>query len=273
MTGSPGDPRPDSAAPSARVLVIVPTYNEIENLPLIVGRIRATVPAAGILIADDASPDGTGALADEFAAADPLLHVLHRPGKQGLGAAYLDGFAWGLERDYDVLVEMDADGSHPPEQLPDLLARIDAGADLVLGSRWVPGGAVVNWPTSRELISRCGSMYSRLALGIDLRDVTGGYRAFRSTTLTKLDLHEVASQGYCFQVDLAQRAIRRGLRVDEVPITFVEREHGTSKMSRSIVMEALWRVTRWGITYRSEQVTALVTGRRRGLSSQEHLGS
>jgi dolichol-phosphate mannosyltransferase len=266
MTITPPDP--SASAPSeasgsaAQVLVIVPTYNEIENLPLIVRRIRAATPSAGILIADDASPDGTGDLADELAAADPLLHVLHRPGKQGLGAAYLDGFAWGLARDFDVLVEMDADGSHPPEQLPDLLARIDAGADLVLGSRWVPGGQVVNWPKSREVISRVGNTYARLALGIHLHDATGGYRAFRATTLRKLDLDDVASQGYCFQVDLAQRAIRRDLRVDEVPITFVEREHGTSKMSKNIVMEALWRVTRWGIAYRSGQVTALVTGRR-----------
>jgi dolichol-phosphate mannosyltransferase len=166
---------------------------------------------------------------------------------------------------------MDADGSHAPEQLPDLLARIDSGADLVIGSRWVDGGAVVNWPKSRELISRSGSLYSRLALGISLRDVTAGYRAFRASALQKLDLHEVASQGYCFQVDLAQRAIRRGLRVDEVPITFVEREHGVSKMSKSIVVEALWRVTRWGITYRTDQIVGQLTGRRRRLEGPAHL--
>src|SRR3954447_7914147 len=253
---APGSAATDPAAQvTGRLLVIIPTYDELENLPLIVGRVRAAVPEADILIADDNSPDGTGALADQLAASDPHLHVLHRPGKQGLGAAYLDGFNWGQVRGYDVLVEMDADGSHPPEQLPDLLERIEAGADLVIGSRWVRGGSVVNWPQSRELLSRGGSLYARLALGLQLRDVTAGYRAFRSTALEKLDLDEVTSQGYCFQIDLAARAIRRGLRVDEVPITFVEREHGTSKMNQKIVVEALWRVARWGVRYRTAQVT------------------
>jgi dolichol-phosphate mannosyltransferase len=247
------------------VLVIIPTYNEIENLPLILRRLRASVPAADILIADDNSPDGTGALADDIAAADKQVYVLHRPGKQGLGAAYLEGFGWGLGRGYDVLVEMDADGSHPPEQLPDLLERIDGGADLVLGSRWVEGGSVVNWPRSREIISRGGSFYSRIALGLELRDVTGGYRAFRATALQKLNLGNVASQGYCFQVDLAYSAVRKGLRVDEVPITFVEREHGVSKMDRSIFVEALWRVTRWGIRYRTGQVARQARRLGRGL--------
>jgi dolichol-phosphate mannosyltransferase len=163
-----------------------------------------------------------------------------------------------MEHGYDVLVEMDADGSHPPEQLPDLLERIDAGADLVLGSRYVAGGSVVNWPRSREVLSRGGNLYARLALGIDLRDATGGYRAFRRTTLEKLDLHEISSQGYCFQVDLAQRAVRRGLRVEEVPITFVEREFGTSKMSRAIVAEALWRLTTWGVRHRADQVRGIL---------------
>jgi dolichol-phosphate mannosyltransferase len=243
---------------TGRLLVIIPTYDEVVNLPLIVGRLRAAVPEADVLVADDNSPDGTGVLADELAAADGQVHVLHRSGKQGLGAAYLDGFNWGQTRGYDVLVEMDADGSHPPEQLPDLLERIEAGADLVIGSRWVEGGSVVNWPHSRQVLSRTGSLYARIALGLPLRDVTAGYRAFRSTALEKLDLGEVDSQGYCFQIDLAARAIRRGLRVDEVPITFVEREHGTSKMNRKIVVEALWRVARWGVRYRSAQVTGAV---------------
>jgi dolichol-phosphate mannosyltransferase len=251
---------------SGRVLVIIPTYNELANVPLIVGRVRAAVPFADVLVADDNSPDGTGAAADELAADDHQVNVLHRPGKQGLGAAYLDGFSWGLERGYDTLVEMDADGSHAPEQLPDLLARIDAGADLVLGSRWVPGGKTINWPKSRQLISRGGSLYSRLALGLRLRDVTGGYRAFRRTTLEKLDLADVTSQGYCFQIDLAVRAIRLGLRVDEVPITFVEREHGSSKMSRSIVMEASWRVAQWGLRHRADQVTHFVRHPGRAMS-------
>jgi dolichol-phosphate mannosyltransferase len=255
---SAGDGDTAAGGTVGRVLVIVPTYNERENLPRIISRIRSSVPGADVLVADDNSPDGTGALADELAAADDHVHVVHRKGKEGLGAAYLHGFAWGMEHGYDVLVEMDADGSHPPEQLPDLLERIDAGADLVLGSRYVPGGSVVNWPRSREVLSRGGNLYARLALGIDLRDATGGYRAFRRTTLEKLDLHDISSQGYCFQVDLALRAIRRGLRVEEVPITFVEREFGSSKMSRLIVAEALWRVTTWGVRFRGEQLRDVV---------------
>ena len=238
-----------------RVLVVVPTYNERENLPLIVARVRAAVPSAHVLIADDASPDGTGQLADGLAMDDDHVHVLHRPGKQGLGAAYLDAFGWGIRHGYDVLVEMDADGSHKPEQLPSLLERIDAGADLVLGSRWVPGGSVVNWPRHRSLLSRGGNTYARLALGIPLRDATGGYRAFRVTALEKIGLEDVDSQGYCFQVDLAWRAVQAGLRVEEVPITFVERELGSSKMNQAIVAEALLKVTRWGLRHRLGRLT------------------
>jgi dolichol-phosphate mannosyltransferase len=249
---------------TGRILVIIPTYNEVESLPLILTRVRASVPVADILVADDSSPDGTGELADQISAQDGQVHVLHRPAKAGLGAAYLEGFHWGLDHGYDVLIEMDADGSHPPEQLQDLLDGIDAGADLVLGSRYVTGGTVVNWPRSREVLSRGGNTYVRIVLGLNLKDATGGYRAFRRTTLEKLDLAEVSSQGYCFQVDLALRAVRKGLRVDEVPITFVEREHGTSKMDRSIVVEALWRVTRWGIRFRSAQVTGLLKRVGRG---------
>lgn len=242
------------------VLVIIPTYNEAQNLPRIVGRVRQAVPGADVLVADDNSPDGTGAIADDIARSDGRVHVLHRPGKQGLGAAYLAGFAWGLDRGYDVLVEMDADGSHRPEDLPSILAALD-GADLVLGSRWVPGGAVVNWPASRKVLSRGGNLYTRLALGINVKDATGGYRAFRSSTLLALDLAAVDSQGYCFQVDLAYRALEQGLVVREVPITFVEREVGTSKMSQRIVVEALWKVTQWGGRKRWQQAKALV---RRG---------
>jgi dolichol-phosphate mannosyltransferase len=208
------------------------------------------VPAAHILVADDASPDGTGQVADHLAADDEYLHVLHRPGKQGLGAAYLDGFRWGTRRGFEVLVEMDADGSHQPEQLPAMLARIDAGADVVLGSRYVPGGSVVNWPRHREFLSRGGNTYTRIVLGIPLRDATGGYRAYRTTALSTIGLDGVQSQGYCFQVDLAWRAVRAGLRVEEVPITFVERELGASKMNQTIVVEALWRVLQWGVRYR-----------------------
>ncbi|MFF7338229.1 polyprenol monophosphomannose synthase [Streptomyces sp. NPDC008163] len=239
--------------PLGSVLVIIPTYDEAENIKPIVSRVRAAVPEAHILVADDNSPDGTGKLADELAAEDDHVHVLHRKGKEGLGAAYLAGFRWGMDHDYGVLVEMDADGSHQPEELPRLLTALK-GADLVLGSRWVPGGRVVNWPKSREFISRGGSTYSRLMLGLRTRDVTGGYRAFRAETLKGIGLDAVASQGYCFQVDLARRAIEAGFHVVEVPITFVDREVGDSKMSKDILVEALWRVTAWGVTSRTNKV-------------------
>lgn len=229
-----------------RIVVIIPTFNELTTITPIVTRVRSSVPEAHVLIADDNSPDGTGKVADELAAADDRVHVMHRLGKEGLGAAYLAGFAWALQEGYDVVVEMDADGSHQPEQLPRLLDAL-RNADLVLGSRWVPGGRTENWPKSRQFISKGGSAYTRFMLGVPIHDATGGYRAFRADTLRKLDLHEVASQGYCFQIDLAWRALQRGLRVREVPITFVERTSGASKMSRKIVVEALWRVTAWGV--------------------------
>ncbi|MFE4861600.1 polyprenol monophosphomannose synthase [Streptomyces sp. NPDC056670] len=239
--------------PLGKALVIIPTYNEAENIKPIVARVRAAVPEAHILVADDNSPDGTGKFADEIAAQDDQVHVLHRKGKEGLGAAYLAGFRWGIENDYGVLVEMDADGSHQPEELPRLLTALK-GADLVLGSRWVPGGRIVNWPKYREYISRGGSTYSRLLLGVPIRDVTGGFRAFRRETLEGLGLDEVASAGYCFQVDLARRAVGAGFHVVEVPITFVERERGDSKMSNDILVEALWRVTAWGVGSRASKL-------------------
>lgn len=228
------------------ILVIVPTYNERDALPTIVERIRRSVPSAHILVADDNSPDGTGQVADALAADDDHVRVMHRNAKEGLGAAYIAGFTWGLQNGYDVLVEMDADGSHQPEQLPELLDAL-RGADLVLGSRWVDGGGTENWSKGREVLSRGGNLYTRLMLGVPLQDATGGYRAFRADTLRRLDLHTVASQGYCFQVDLAWRTLQRGMVVREVPITFVERSVGDSKMSRSIVAEALLRVTQWGV--------------------------
>ena len=228
-----------------RIVVIIPTFNECESLAAIVARVRTSVPEADILVIDDNSPDGTGDIADGLAADDSNLHVMHRLGKEGLGTAYLAGFSWALQNDYAVVVEMDADGSHQPEQLPRLLTAL-RGADLVLGSRWIAGGGTENWSKSREILSRGGNFYTRTMLGVPLRDATGGYRAFRADTLRKLDLHNVASQGYCFQVDLAWRAVQRGLIVTEVPITFVERAVGTSKMSQRIVVEALWRVTVWG---------------------------
>ncbi len=236
-----------------RIVVIIPTFNECESLAAIVARVRTSVPEADILVIDDNSPDGTGDIADGLAADDSQLHVMHRLGKEGLGAAYLAGFSWALQHDYAVVVEMDADGSHQPEQLSRLLTAL-RGADLVLGSRWIAGGGTENWSKSREILSRGGNFYTRTMLGVPLRDATGGYRAFRAETLRKLDLHNVASQGYCFQVDLAWRAVQRGLIVTEVPITFVERAVGTSKMSQRIVVEALWRVTVWGFDDRVTRV-------------------
>jgi dolichol-phosphate mannosyltransferase len=243
------------------ILVIIPTYNESENIARIISRTRKAVPDAHILIADDNSPDGTGKLADEIASADDHVHVMHRRGKEGLGAAYLAGFEWGLNAGYEVLVEMDADGSHQPEELTKLLEAL-VDADLVLGSRWVDGGEVRNWPKSREILSRGGNLWTRIALGIPLRDATGGYRAFRRRTLLGLGLDNVASAGYCFQVDLAWRALKAGFKVVEVPITFIEREYGDSKMSKRIVIEALALTTMWGIAHRTEQLRSLVGKRK-----------
>jgi len=231
---------------TGRVLVIIPTYNEAENIRLITDRVRRAVPSVDILVADDNSPDGTGGIADELAASDNHIFVLHRPGKNGLGEAYKAGFAWAKDKGYDVVVEMDADGSHAPEQLPRLLAALD-DADLVLGSRYVPGGEVTDWPAHRLLLSRTGNRYTRWALRLPLNDATGGFRAARAELIDRLPFDDVASQGYCFQVDWAWRAVRAGARVTEVPITFSERAFGRSKMSGSIVGEALVRVTVWGL--------------------------
>jgi dolichol-phosphate mannosyltransferase len=241
-------------------VVVIPTYNEAANIELIVDRTRASVPAFDVLIVDDGSPDGTGDIADQLSGADDHVHVMHRTAKEGLGAAYLAGFSWALASDYEYVVEMDADGSHLPEQLPRLLEAA-ADADLVLGSRWVPGGKIVNWPRSRLILSRAGNLYTRLAMGLSLRDATGGYRVFRRKTLENIELDGVESQGYCFQVDLARRAVDAGFRVVEVPITFVERELGESKMSGPIVREAFLKVGAWGVRRRMHQVRALV-GRR-----------
>lgn len=227
----------------------MPTYNERENLEAMTGRVRAAVPGADLLVVDDNSPDGTGEVADKLAAADRQVHVLHRPAKAGLGSAYITGFGWALDRGYGVLVEMDADGSHDPAELPALLAALDH-ADLVIGSRWVPGGTVRNWPKSREFLSRSANTYARIMLGISVRDATAGYRAYRAGTLRAAGLDQVLSRGYCFQIDLVLRALRAGLTVTEVPITFTERTRGASKMSRGVVAEAFWRVAQWGIAAR-----------------------
>jgi len=250
-----------SFADLGQVVVVIPTYNERANLESIVGRLRAAVPEAHALVVDDSSPDGTGEIADRLASADDCVRVLHRGGKAGLGVAYVAGFRHVLAEGYDIVVEMDADGSHAPEELPRLLAAV-RDADLVIGSRWVPGGEVRNWPWLRQAISRGGNLYARLLLRFPVRDATGGYRAYRRAVLETLKLDEVASQGYCFQIDLAWKTWREGFRLVEVPITFTEREHGQSKMSRSIVTEALWRVAQWGLTHRSRSARARALARR-----------
>ena len=228
-----------------KTVVCIPTYNERENLPRILERLFRANPDVHALVIDDGSPDGTGALADQLAAADARITVLHRTEKAGLGAAYRAGFAHAIAHGADVIVEMDADGSHAPEHLPALLDALP-DADLVLGSRWVRGGAVRNWPKHREFLSRGGNLYARLMLRVPIRDITGGYRVFRVSTLQAIDYANVASQGYVFQVDMAYRVIKAGLRVKEIPIVFVEREFGDSKMSQRIVREAMLQVTKWG---------------------------
>lgn len=248
-----------------RMVMVVPTFNEVDNLEVIVRRLRSAVPSSDVLVVDDNSPDGTGTVADRIAASDPAVRVLHRTEKAGLGAAYLHGFAVALEAGYDVIGEMDADGSHQPEQLPSLMSAL-ADADLVLGSRWVPGGSVVNWPWGRQLLSRGGNLYTRLLLGMPIRDATGGFRLFRRSTLEAIDLAEVESLGYCFQADLALRTVSTGLRVREVPIEFVERERGVSKMTPSVAAESLRRITLWGLGVRRRQV--LDTVLRRGASAR-----
>ncbi|RNM11167.1 polyprenol monophosphomannose synthase [Nocardioides pocheonensis] len=229
--------------------MVIPTYNEVDNLADVVARVRRAVPSVDVLVVDDGSPDGTGELADEIAAKDPQVRVLHRTVKEGLGAAYCAGFCVALESGYDVIGEMDADGSHRPEQLPLLFAAL-ADADLVIGSRWVPGGSVVNWPWHRRALSRAGNLYTRALLGMPVRDATAGFRLFRRGTLEAIHLDQVQSQGYVFQVELVHRTLDAGLRVVEVPIEFVERERGDSKMTPEVARESLVRITRWGLAER-----------------------
>ncbi len=249
MSDTPDDAPHQETGPNRSIMVIIPTYNERENLGSIVNRVRVSVPDAHVLVVDDNSPDGTGTLADELAAADAHIHVLHRTGKKGLGAAYIAGFRWALDEGFAAVVEMDADGSHQPEQLRFLLAALDR-SDLVIGSRWVPGSYVINWSRSRQLLSKSGNAYARLMLGTRLRDLTAGYRVYRDTALRQIGLENLQPQGYSFQVDLTMRALRGGLVVIELPITFVERATGSSKMSGTIVVEALWKITQWGVTDR-----------------------
>jgi len=261
VSNSPAGPSPEAGELSP-VLVIIPTYNEVENIERIITRVYASNPQVHVLVADDNSPDGTGDLADKLAARDDRVKVMHRAGKQGLGAAYIAGFKWGLEHGYQLLIEMDADGSHRPEDLPSLLAALDErGADLVIGSRYVKGGKIVNWPVSRQFLSRGGNTYIHLVMGLKVRDVTAGYRVFRRSTLERLGLDSVQSGGYIFQTDLTRRVHNLGMKIVEVPITFVEREIGVSKMNRSIMVESLWRATVWGF----EDRIAQLTGKRKKL--------
>ncbi|HEV3379842.1 MAG TPA: polyprenol monophosphomannose synthase [Trebonia sp.] len=240
----------DSAAGIGRVIIIMPTYNERQNLEIMAGRIRESTPDVDVLVVDDNSPDGTGDLADKIAEGDPHVHVMHRTEKAGLGRAYIAGFTWALERGYDAVVEMDADGSHRPEDLPKLLTAYGNGADAVIGSRYVPGGTVVNWPKSREFLSKGANIYNRIMLGTSIRDATGGFRVYRAQTLRKIGLDNIESAGYCFQIDMTLRVLQSGLSLVEVPITFVERERGASKMSNAVIREAFVRVAQWGISAR-----------------------
>ncbi|EID56249.1 polyprenol monophosphomannose synthase [Saccharomonospora xinjiangensis] len=238
------------------VLVIIPTYNERENLPPLVRRLHTVLPKVHVLVVDDGSPDGTGEVADKLAGDDDRVNVLHRIEKAGLGAAYIAGFRWALERGYATVVEMDADGSHAPEDLPRVLDAL-TDADLVIGSRYVPGGALVNWPPHRQLLSRVANLYSRIALGVPVADITAGFRAYRRRVLERLPLGRIASQGYCFQIDLTWRTAQEGFRILEVPITFTEREVGQSKMSGAIIGEAILKVAQWGLRRRADQLRSL----------------
>ncbi len=235
--------------PARRAVMVVPTYNEADNLEWIVRRVLAARPDVHVMVVDDDSPDGTGDIADGLAATDPRVLVVHRSQKAGLGAAYLHGFGVALDQGYELIGEMDADGSHQPEQLDRLFAAIDQ-ADLVIGSRWVPGGSVVNWSPLRKALSVGGNVYARTVLGVAVRDLTAGFRLFRAETLRTIDLESVESVGYCFQTDLAVRTLDAGLRIVEVPIDFLERERGESKMHAGIATESLRRITRWGFARR-----------------------
>jgi dolichol-phosphate mannosyltransferase len=224
---------------SRRVLVITPTYNERENLHAFLDALFAVAPQVDVLIVDDNSPDGTGGIADEVAARDPRVHVRHRAGKLGLGTAYLEGFQWALDQGYDVVFEMDTDLSHDPRYVPEFIRAIEAGADVVVGSRNIPGGGVEGWGPGRHFVSKGGSVYARTILGLDVRDLTSGYKAFTRDALQRIDLGGVKSNGYSFQIELTYRAVLRGMRVAEVPILFVDRRAGASKMSRKIFAEAV----------------------------------
>jgi dolichol-phosphate mannosyltransferase len=257
-----------------RTLVITPTYEEAGSLAATIASIRAAAPDADVLVVDDASPDGTGEIADELAATDPRVGVLHRPGKQGLGRAYVAGFRVALDRGYDVVVEMDADGSHPASALPALVAALDdPGVGLAIGSRYVPGGGLADWAAGRRLLSRAGNAYARFLLRLGVRDVTAGYRAYRADVLRALPLGDIDSRGYCFQIDMTRRTLDAGWRIVERPIEFRERTAGRSKMSRAIVVEAMWRVTVWGVARRLRPRRVLPRAVGRKFSAAEEIVS
>ena len=236
---------------SERALVIVPTYNERENIERLIAAVLAQDASLEILVVDDGSPDGTGEIVDRIATQNPRVHATHRPRKMGLGTAYLAGFRWALARDYAYIFEMDADFSHDPAHLPQFLDAIQT-ADLVLGSRYRNGRVtVVNWPMTRLLLSYCANIYARVATGLQLGDATGGFKCFRRTVLEAIPLDEVRSNGYAFQIEMSFRAIRKGFRISEIPIVFVDRTDGVSKMSKHIIREAIWMVWRlrwWALT-------------------------
>ena len=231
-------------------LVVIPTYNEAENIGDVIARVRAAVPPAHILVVDDSSPDGTAELVAAMAAADPHVHLLSRPGKAGLGAAYRAGFAWGRDEGFEVMVEMDADLSHDPAALPTLLAAVEDGADLAIGSRYVPGGSIPDWAWHRKALSRWGNRYAGAMLRLGVADATAGYRAYRTTMLERLDLSSIRADGYGFQIEMTYRTAEAGGQIVEVPIAFTDRTRGTSKMSGRIIVEAMLLVTRWGIADR-----------------------
>lgn len=247
-----------SAALPGRIVMVIPTYNESANIELIIGRLRTAQPDVDVLVMDDNSPDGTGQIVEKLAAEDPQVRVVHRTEKAGLGAAYRHGFRVALDAGYDVIGEMDADGSHQPEELHRLIEAIAEGADLVIGSRYVPGGSIVNWPLRRQVLSRGGNLYIRLLIGLKVSDATAGFRLFRRETLEAIDVESVTSTGYVFQTDMAHRTVAAGLRIVEVPIEFVERERGDSKMSKDVATESLKKITQWGLAERRRQLRALL---------------
>jgi dolichol-phosphate mannosyltransferase len=241
------------------VLVVIPTYQEADNIDNVLTRVREALPQATVLVVDDNSPDHTADRADKVGEKLGNIEVLRRPGKSGLGTAYREGFQWGIAQGFDVLVQMDADLSHNPDDLPRLIEGIDTGADLVVGSRYVPGGAIPGWPAHRALLSRYGNMYARVLLRLQLNDATAGFRAYRAHVLQQIRLEEVRADGYGFQIEMAYRTSRTGAVIKEVPITFIDRVEGVSKMSSRIIVEALVLVTMWGVRDIARKVTS---GRR-----------